>query len=174
LNVRQASRGDVRRIAEIHVRSWQAAYRGILPDDLLDSLSISERELSWNVLLSGDCRLTLVAERSDGALTGFCSLATPSREEGVGEETAEIGALYVDPDHWRMGAGSAMLSAALEKLDANGWRDAILWVLPENRPALAFYERFGFVVEQGIEKREERSGRSVIRLRIRLPALRDA
>lgn len=64
--------------------------------------------------------------------------------------------------------GSALLSAALAELSQKGWRDAVLWVLPENRPALAFYERFGFVVEQGIEKIEERSGRPVIRLRVGL------
>lgn len=41
----------------------------------------------------------------------------------------------------------------------------VLWVLPENRAALAFYTGFGFVVETGVEKHEERSGRLVIRLR---------
>lgn len=47
----------------------------------------------------------------------------------------------------------------------SGWRELTLWVLPENRAALAFYGRFDFVVEEGVEKREERSGRPVIRLR---------
>jgi hypothetical protein len=61
-----------------------------------------------------------------------------------------------------------MLTFALRELGERGWRSAILWVLPENRAALAFYTRFGFEVEQGIEKREERSGRPVIRLRATL------
>jgi len=34
-------------IAEVHVSSWQAAYRGVLPDDLLDGQSLPEREQSW-------------------------------------------------------------------------------------------------------------------------------
>ena len=55
-------------------------------------------------------------------------------------------------------------------LDKRGWRDVVLWVLPENHAALAFYDRFGFVIEEGLEKREERSGRPVIRLRTRLAA----
>lgn len=167
MKVRETNDGDVHRIAEIHVRSWQAAYRGLLPDALLDGLSVSEREQSWSALLSGagDRWLTLVAEGSGGALTGFCSVATPGRDEDVGEATAEIGAFYVDPDHWREGVGRAMLSAALEKLGEKGWHDVVLWVLPENRAALAFYDRFGFAVEQGVEKREERSGRPAIRLR---------
>jgi GrpB-like predicted nucleotidyltransferase (UPF0157 family)/GNAT superfamily N-acetyltransferase len=167
MRVRKANDGDVRRIAEIHVRSWQAAYRGILPDSLLDGLSVSERERSWNAILGngGDRWLTLVAEDSGGGLTGFCSVATPSHDEGASQITAEIGALYVDPDHWREGAGSAILSAALRELGEQAWRDVILWILPLNQPALAFYERFGFTVEHDVEKREERSGQAVIRLR---------
>jgi GrpB-like predicted nucleotidyltransferase (UPF0157 family)/ribosomal protein S18 acetylase RimI-like enzyme len=168
--VRRAAVGDVPGIAEIHIRSWQAAYRGVLPDSLLDGLSAVEREQSWHALLSGgdDRWLTLVGEDPGGGLTGFCAVATPSRDKGPDGAAAEIGALYVDPGHWREGVGSAMLSAALSTLNQKGWRDVVLWVLPENRPALAFYERFGFVVEPGVEKREERSGRGVIRLRVGL------
>ena len=170
VKVRRATDGDLRRIADIHVRSWHAAYRGILPDSLLDELSVPERERNWSALLSDDNDrwLTLVAEDSGGNLTGFCSVETPSRDEGVGEKTAELGAIYVDPRRWREGTGSAILSAALEELGESGWRDVILWVLPENQAALSFYDHFGFVVEHGIEKREERSGRPVIRLRTRL------
>ncbi len=158
-------------IAEVHVRSWQAAYRGILEDDLLDSLSVTEREGSWRALLSNTEHhwLNLVAEDGDGGLAGFCAVTTPSRNAKEDESLAEVGALYVDPDRWREGAGAAMLIAALEKLKERGWREVVLWVLPENRRALAFYARYGFTIEEGVEKREERSGRSVIRLRASLP-----
>jgi GrpB-like predicted nucleotidyltransferase (UPF0157 family)/ribosomal protein S18 acetylase RimI-like enzyme len=166
----QSRRPRRSRIAEIHVRSWQAAYRGILPDSLLDGLSVADREQAWRVLLNDGSErwLTLVAEDSRGSITGFCSVATPSRDKGVDRRTAEIAALYVNPDQWRQGAGSAMLSAAAKELGGKGWRDLTLWVLPENRAALAFYERFGFAVEPGVEKREERSGQPVIRLRVGL------
>lgn len=166
IEVRKAGDDDVPGIAAIHVRAWRAAYRDLLPSALLAGLSVSEREESWRALLAGGGRqLTLVAEGPGGALIGFCSVATPSRDEGVGSATAEIGAIYVDPIHWRRGAGSALLRAALDALEGRGWRDAILWVLAENRAALAFYDRFGFAIEEWVEKREERSGRPVIRLR---------
>lgn len=170
MKVRQARNEDVRGIAEIHVRSWQAAYRGILPDELLDGLLVSERETNWQALLSAGNALwlTLVAECNVG-LAGFCSVATPCRDADATERTAEISALYVDPSQWRQGTGGAMLTAALAELSERHFRDAILWVLPENRPALAFYDKFGFTVEEGVEKREERSGRPVIRLRASLP-----
>lgn len=166
IEVRRAKPDDVAEIAAIHVRSWQAAYKGILPDNLLAGLSVKEREESWRRLLSGNEHhwLNLIAEETAGVL-GFCAVTTPSWDASAGEQLAEVGALYVDPDRWREGIGSSLLRAALAELKENGWSEAVLWVLPENRGALDFYARFGFRVEEGVEKREERSGRPVIRLR---------
>lgn len=159
---RADDRGDPR-------AAWQVAYRDILPSALLDGLSISERERSWEALVAGagDDWLTLVAE-CEAALVGFCAIATPGRDPDADEGTAEITAIYVAPDSWRRGTGNALMESAVNKLRDQGWRAAVLWVLPENEPALSFYDRHGFEVEEGIEKHEERSGRPVIRLRVRL------
>jgi GrpB-like predicted nucleotidyltransferase (UPF0157 family)/GNAT superfamily N-acetyltransferase len=170
MRVRRATESDARAIAEVHVRSWLAAYRGILPENVLDGLSASERERSWRRHLGsgGEHWWALVAEVPGAGIAGFCSVATPSRDEGAGERTAEVTALYVDPDRLREGTGGVLLAAALGELSEKGWHDAVLWVLPENEGALAFYNRFEFAVEPGVEKVEERSGRPVIRLRVSL------
>ncbi len=47
LTVRAASSSDARAIAAVHVRAGQVAYRGLLPDELLDRLSVEDREGSW-------------------------------------------------------------------------------------------------------------------------------
>ncbi|HZE06041.1 MAG TPA: GNAT family N-acetyltransferase [Solirubrobacteraceae bacterium] len=166
INVRRARSDDASAIAEIHVRSWRAAYKGVLSDELLAGLSVKEREGSWDQVLAGNDHhwLNLIAENEHGPL-GFCAVTTPSWDASPDEQLAEIGALYVDPGHWRQGVGSALLGAALEELRENAWREVVLWVLPENRRALDFYAGFGFRVEEGVEKREARSDRPVIRLR---------
>jgi GNAT superfamily N-acetyltransferase len=55
--------------------------------------------------------------RSTGAAgdPGTCPIATPSRDEDAGPDTAEIAALYVSPDRWRTGLGSALLDAAVNE-----------------------------------------------------------
>jgi ribosomal protein S18 acetylase RimI-like enzyme len=53
---------------------------------------------------------------------------------------AHIDQLFVAPDHQRAGLGSALLTAVLERR----LRPATLHVFAENRPARAFFERFGF------------------------------
>jgi hypothetical protein len=94
IKVRRARPGDVAEIAAIHVRSWQAAYKSILPDDLLADLSVKEREESWRHLLVGNEHhwLNLIAE-DESWPAGFCAVTTPSWEASAGEQLAEVGAL---------------------------------------------------------------------------------
>jgi ribosomal protein S18 acetylase RimI-like enzyme len=53
---------------------------------------------------------------------------------------AHIDQLFVDPDHQRVGLGSALLRAMLERR----LRPATLQVFAQNTPARVFYEGFGF------------------------------
>jgi hypothetical protein len=47
LTLRRASLEDVVDIARVHVRSWQSAYRGLLPQDYLNRLTPAQRILRW-------------------------------------------------------------------------------------------------------------------------------
>lgn len=60
MRIRQANITDASRIAEIHVRSWQAAYRGIMSNTLLDALPIEQRERLWRERLAAEGPQTVV------------------------------------------------------------------------------------------------------------------
>ena len=89
----------------------------------------------------------------------------------AGDATAEIAAIYVDPDSWRSGAGAALLNVALPKLSDDGWREVTLWVFAANTQARRFDEQFGFAAD-GREKLDEHSGQSEVRLRLSPAAVR--
>ena len=145
--IRPATRADARGIAEVHVRTWQAAYRHAFPAELLDSLSIEEREARWRDQgLADSAAETLVAERA-GRVVGFAS-AGPSRDPDC---DGELWGIYVEPEEWGSGTGAALLDAALERLRAAGFREAILWVLGDNPRARRFYEKHGWSPD-GTEK----------------------
>lgn len=73
-SVRPATPDDAAAIAGVHVRSWQVAYRGVVPDVILDGLSVEQRRTTWRQLLVDDHgSLTLVADRG-GEVAGFCSM----------------------------------------------------------------------------------------------------
>jgi ribosomal protein S18 acetylase RimI-like enzyme len=164
LVVRAAEPGDARAIAELHVEAWRAAYAGLLPDELLAALSVDARERMWRELLAAGASAPVLVAEAGGGIGGFCALAVPARDDDAGERTAEVGAIYVEPALWRSGIGTALMDAAEAGLRERGCDDIVLWVLPENEPAVGFYERRGFE-RDGAERREEGSGALVVRLR---------
>jgi GNAT superfamily N-acetyltransferase len=165
VRVRKAGVEDAAAIAGVHVRSWRAAYRGIVPDALLDGLSVAQREIVWRELLGRGDResLTLVAER-EGEVVGFCSILAAGRDGDAAATGCEVAAIYVDPRFWRAGVGRALLGAALDGAHDCGCDEATLWVFAANRAAIAFYEAFGFRFD-GAEKLHERSGLPEVRMR---------
>jgi len=163
--VRRATAEDSGAIAEIHVRSWQAAYRGIVPPEFLDSLSVEQRQRVWRQRLEGGTSVTLVLEEQDKVL-GWVS-AGPSRDSDALSPTSELVAIYVAPEHWRRGVGQRLWSDAEGQLRRAGFLEVTLWVLKENAGALRFYRAIGFVVDPGIEKTVELGGAALIEIRLR-------
>ena len=138
---------DARPVASIHVRTWQVAYRGQLPDDLLDRLSgeVEQRAARWERFVAEAPERgwsQLVAEE-DGRVIGFITFGTAD-DEPADQQVGEVYALYVDPDHWHHGHGRELLAAAVEGLVERGFTEATLWVLGSNARARRFYEIAGW------------------------------
>jgi GNAT superfamily N-acetyltransferase len=162
--LRPAEPADAAAVARVHVRSWQLAYRGLLPDEYLDALAPEDRAPHYPF---GDREpgrpLTIVAiER--GEIRGFAT-AGPSRD-GDRVESGELYALYVDPDCWGLGAGRALMRAARAHLTRGGFKDAHLWVLDGNARAERFYRLDGWTPD-GSRRPEELWGVVVNELRFR-------
>jgi ribosomal protein S18 acetylase RimI-like enzyme len=161
VRVRLARLGDAPAIAAIHVRTWQDAYRELLPASLLADLDVADRTRMWEGMLASPRprTATLVAE-DGGTVVGFCSVGADRLSGADGPETdatGEVYAIYVRPDAQGMGVGAALMTAAFETLRGDAFTSAILWVLAGNAPAIAFYERMGWQAD-GATKREEIGG----------------
>lgn len=145
VRVRHATRDDARPIAEVHVASWRHAYRGLLPDDYLEKLSVDEREaqrLDW----FADPRPragVLVAEDDAGRVVGFATFE-PSRDDDAPEGTGEVPAIYVDPADVGTGIGRELFAETAAALRKAGFTRATLWVLEANASARRFYEKAGW------------------------------
>jgi GNAT superfamily N-acetyltransferase len=148
LSVRRAHPRDAGGIAAAHVASWQQAYRGLLTQDYLDSLSVQVRTQTWEQNLSRPAApgvATLIAEL-DGRIIGFASTG-PSRDDDAEPDTGELWGLYLHPDHWGAGHGHTLHAGALAALSSAGATTATLWVLTGNERARRFYEQHGWVAD---------------------------
>ncbi len=180
VRVRPAAVADAPGITCAHVAAWQVAYRGIFPDRFLDDMTrdFGERMHRWEVIIVAPDQpdtVTLVAEREDDdEILGWLSYG-PSRDEPavvpssrVPGPVGEIYGIYVHPEHWRTGAGTALMGVGLAGLGSDGYREATLWVLERNSAARRFYERHGWR-EDGARDHFERGGVQAVELRYRRP-----
>lgn len=148
-DIRLATLDDAPGLAEVHVRSWQQAYKGIVPQAHLDSLSVEWRQEKWRQNLSATASRTYVAILHQ-RVAGFCSVG-PCRDEDSQPSQAEVPAIYVHPDYWDQGLGRLLWDRAIQDAQADGANSISAWVLADNHPARAFYDRVG-CIDTGVRK----------------------
>lgn len=142
MNIRSAMPADAMAVARVHVRAWQVAYRGMLPDDYLAGLRAEDRAQRYDFASVDPARpRTLVAVEADTVL-GFATISPARDEDAAGQ--GEICALYVEPDCWGRGIGRALAAAARGELYRLGFRNAVLWVAAGNARAEQFYRSDGW------------------------------
>jgi ribosomal protein S18 acetylase RimI-like enzyme len=160
ISFREARSSDAAALGALHVASWRETYAGILPDELLAGLSAEARSGMWSAALNDsagwDGTAIFVAEQ-EGRMVGFGACGG-QRDEALKAQgfAGEIGAIYVLRIHQRAGLGKSLMSLMARKLLDRGLSAATLWVLRENVPARAFYERLGGVLVG--QKDDEQSG----------------
>lgn len=140
--LRPAVPDDAMAVARVHVRAWQVAYRGLMPDDYLDGLRAGDRAQRYD-FASGDASRpkTLVAIEADEML-GFATISRCRDGDLPGD--GELCALYVEPERWRRGVGRALAAQARRELLRLGFARAVLWVVAGNARAEQFYRADGW------------------------------
>lgn len=144
--LRRATVDDAAAIAEVQVASWRTTYRGLIPNETLDGLSVAVRTERWREILAGQGQVTFVAETmQDGRreVVGFVD-GGPNRvlDPPFDVFSGEMNALYLLASHQRLGLGQRLVRALAAALLELGHPSMIVWVL-ETNPARGFYERLG-------------------------------
>lgn len=141
--VRPARYNDASAIAQIHVLSWQAAYRGLLPDKLLNQLDIGQRTQQWQDWLQQmphKSEVAWVISQAD-TVVGFACCG-PVRGDFAPCD-GEIYAIYLLPGQQHRGLGSQLFAACRQSLTGQALQQHLVWVLRENHAARAFYAAQG-------------------------------
>lgn len=165
LIIRAARVDDADAMGRVHVRAWQSAYRGVMPDAYLDALSPEERAEMWRSIIDGHGGSPVLVAVLDGRVVGFATVGA-ERTEGEPSASGELYAMNLDPEVWGRGIGRALLHRATEELVGLAFPDAVLWVVPENQRARALYESDGWHPD-GAVATEEILGVTVTDIRYR-------
>jgi GNAT superfamily N-acetyltransferase len=135
--VRAAEPADAMAVARVHVRSWQAAYRNLLPQDYLDQLRPEDRAARYDFASQDLQKPKTIVALEQETICGFAT-TMPSRDSDLADHGELVG-LYVAPEFWNRKIGLALIAAARQQLLDHGFRKALLWVLDGNDRADRFY-----------------------------------
>ena len=134
---------DPMAISRVFEESWRFAYRGLIPQEFLDSIP----EGHWaDGAGRADHKTLLLTDGEEIAGVVYYGASRFEAFPGMGE----IMAIYLRPAYIGQGWGYALLCAALEKLREQGFTETFLWVLEGNERAIRFYEREGFAATEHV------------------------
>ncbi|KKI92035.1 GCN5 family acetyltransferase [Bacillus sp. SA1-12] len=140
MEIRKASKEDIKVVSRVYVDSWKNTYRGLVPDEYLDTLSYEEAETKWIAFLNNESEpFIFIAINDDGKMIGFASGQRIDEENFDGE----LYSLYLLKEARGLGIGRLLVSATAKHLIEKGIYSMMVWVMKQNKSGLGFYERMG-------------------------------
>jgi ribosomal protein S18 acetylase RimI-like enzyme len=136
--VRAATRDDIPGLARVHVQAWLETYTGLVPQEILDSITLESRVAQWERTFDQPHGI-FVALESD-QVVGFASCGAA---QDFLQADGELYTLYLLNSHQHRGLGRALWNAVLEFGQARKWESMVVWVLESNILAQGFYKHFG-------------------------------
>lgn len=150
IKIRVATPADSLDMAEIHARSWEAAYKDIIPIEYIKEKNATRPAL-YKRIITVENTIHYVIQRDDKTV-GIMCVAPPQEDAddilnggGIDDSFYELHGIYLHPDYYRQGIGIQAMEFALDKVRNVGKENIILWVFAENVNAIKFYEKCGFV-----------------------------
>jgi ribosomal protein S18 acetylase RimI-like enzyme len=141
---------DVRELTVAHARAWRTAYTDILSasviEDVADPDPTDERIRSQYARLTGKSKQDVqVVEDDCGTVRGYAVFrwAVEDTNDSVRTNEAELKELYIDPEYWDQGFGTALLETGIGGLPSET-EGIALETLAGNEVGISFYERRGF------------------------------
>ena len=125
IQVRPATLRDAKAIAQIHTVSAQEAYKGLVPDEQLKSMSVAKRQAYWREAIEY-CEPQVQVAIDGEKIVGFVGYDR-SRYEKSRPTTGEILATYAAPTHWNPGVGLALWAAASDGLHEGRCTNVTQW-----------------------------------------------
>ena len=119
----------------VHCTAWQEAYRGIVCDRYLDTMTVEATTARARQFPEN----TLVAKDKE-KVVGF-AVYSPSRDEDL-MDAGEVVAIYVLSEYYGHKIGYRLMNEAVSRLSE--YNTIFVWVLEQNERAIRFYHRYGF------------------------------
>lgn len=140
--IRKVTCGDEKALAYVQTESWKAAFKGLIPDDVLvRSTDLKKATAMYQRLLDMGKGNGYILE-IDGK-PHCIAWWDAARDEDM-QGAAELICIHSLKDNWGKGYGHLMMERILEDVQKAGYPQIMLWVFDSNARAIRFYKAHGF------------------------------
>jgi ribosomal protein S18 acetylase RimI-like enzyme len=167
MTTRRATSADAETVGRIHVESWNVAYRGVMPDDVIARTDLAYRTAFWAERIA-DQEWPVYLIEEEGQCVAFCQMIPTNDPDDDATRVGHITSLHVLPQLRGRGYGRMLIDHVFAEFRRRGFADVTLWVLEKNRDARRFYETQGFHLDGGT-RRYPGTQVPEVRYRIRIP-----
>ena len=144
ITIRLAKPVDALDMAEVHARSWEVAYKDIIPMEYIKAKNATRPEQFKRIITNENTMRYVI--QVDGKTVGIMAIDEP-QDDDVGDDYYELHGIYLHPDYYRKGIGTQAVDFAFDKARKLGKRYMNVWVFAENYNSIKFYEKCGFVAD---------------------------
>ena len=139
--IRKKGREDCAAVAHVVTVAWNETYRGIVPDEFLDSLYLNENERAQNSYNSfNENENHQYVLEIDNNIVGFVNVG--SSDESEYDNCGEIHAVYIINGYKGNGFGKKLIEMGIKELKNMGYNKMIIGCLDGN-PSNEFYKHIG-------------------------------
>lgn len=139
--IRKIEEKDIPSVVDIQVNGWKTSYKGIIDDDVLNSMNRDERiEKRKNDYKENG----FVVAELNNQVVGFCRYIDSNKfTQDILDINCELLALYVNPDLKYNGIGTKLFQFVINEFKSKNKTKMILWCLKDNEPSKKFYTKMG-------------------------------
>ena len=146
VTIRPATPADASIMAEVKKRSWEVAYKDIVPESYIkerhkNNLLRTRTEQMLNDEYHKQFQYVILL---DDVIVGVMSVA-PAHGDDADDAIYDLQAIYLHPDYYRQGIGSTAMEFAFDIARKLNKTAMILWVFKDNINSINFYKKNGFV-----------------------------
>ena len=145
VSVRVGWADDAPAVAAVQLRAWRATYGALLPPEVLDADPDVVAD-AWRQSLTrpADARQRVLVALERNRVVGYALTAPATDPDCDPVRDGELSELTVDPDERGKGHGSRLVQAAVDTMQADKFRRAVLWTIAADDGLRGFLDASGW------------------------------
>ena len=136
--IREVNPGDLTRLAELHVKTWNETYGKVRHPP---TYQIREHQWREQFKITDGSWFCFVVENSRGELIGYAK-GKVYKHSDLPEYGGELNKIYLLRTYHRLGLGRKLVGHVVRRFISQGIHNMVLFGIPQN-PSCSFHEALG-------------------------------